>query len=291
MGARLNGVQAFTTWTLRPCRPLLARCVHGAVIARLSAAALCCSLLLGCAGRPPAPDAIVSGVALARERVVLPPEAVFEATLLDVTHPDMPPVVLGRQRSAPAGQAPFALWIPYPSSRFVSKGRYEVRATVTLEGRLLLATDKRHPVPQDAAFRRVDVQLQRLLPQAATVEASVPLVLTYWRLVEIEGEAVGRPPEGAVTPHLVLQADEPRVAGSGGCNRFLADYALQGGRLRFERLVSNITLCLPASGTETRFFEALLAVQSFRQQGSQLVLRGSEGQALLRFESAETLLN
>lgn len=291
MGARLNGVQAFITWMLLPCRPLLAGGGYGAAIARLSAVALCCSFLLGCAGRPPAPDAIVSGVALVRERVVLPPEAVFEATLLDVTHPDMPPVVLGRQRSTPAGQAPFAIWIPYPSSRFVPKGRYEVRATVTLEGRLLLATDKRHPVPQDAAFRRVDVQLQRLLPQAATVEASVPLVLTYWRLVEIEGEAVGRPPEGAVTPHLVLQADEPRVAGSGGCNRFLADYALQGGRLRFERLVSNITLCLPASGMETRFFEALLAVQSFRQQGSQLVLRGSEGQTLLRFESAETFLD
>lgn len=291
MGERVHGAGAFTTrrW---PRRPLREERLHGAVTTSCwFVVALCCGLLVGCAGRPPAPDAIVSGVALARERVVLPPEAVFEATLLDVTHADMPPVVLGRQRSAPAGQAPFAVWIPYPSSRFVPKGRYEVRATVTLEGRLLLATDKRHPVPQDAAFRRVDVQLQRLLPQTATVEASVPLVLTYWRLVEIEGEAVARLPEGAVSPHLVLQADEPRVTGSGGCNRFLADYAWQGARLHFERLVSNITLCLPASGTETRFFEALLAVQSFRQQGAQLMLRGSEGQTLLRFESAETFLD
>lgn len=286
----MNGMRAFTgrQWL---CWPILAGRWQGVMWSHVTTAALCGSLLAGCAGRPPASDAIVSGVALARERVVLPPEAVFEATLLDVTQPEQPPTVLGRQRSTPAGQAPFAIWIPYPSSRFVPKGRYEVRATVTLEGRLLLATDKRHPVPQDAAYRRVDVQLQRLLPQAATVEASVPLVLTYWRLVEIEGEAVGRPPEGGVTPHLVLQADEPRVAGSGGCNRFLADYALQGARLRFERLVSNITLCLPASGAETRFFEALLAVQSFRQQGSQLALLGSDGQALLRFESAETSLD
>lgn len=290
MGERLSGVHALPTWMLS-WGPLLAGCFHRGVMPRLSAAALCCALLLGCAGRPPVPDAIVSGVALNRERVVLPPEAVFEATLLDVTHPDAPPVVLGRQRSAPAGQAPFAIRIPYPSSRFVPKGRYEVRATVTLEGRLLLATDQRHPVPQDAAFRRVDVQLRRLPPLAATVEASVPLVLTHWRLVEIEGKAIGRQVAGAGAPHLVLQADEPRVAGSGGCNRFLADYTLQGARLRFERLVSNITLCLPASGTETRFFEALLAVQSFRQQGSQLALRGDEGQTLLRFESAETLLD
>ncbi len=222
---------------------------------------------------------------------MLPPEAVFEATLLDVTNPDLPPVVLGRQRVAPAGHPPFAIWIPYPSARFLPKGRYEVRATVTLEGRLLLTTDMRHPVPQDAAYRHVNVQLQRMLPQPATVEAGVPLALTHWRLIEIEGEAVPRPAPGDMVPHLVLQADEPRAMGSGGCNRFLADYGVQGARLRFGRLVSNITLCLQTSGLEARFFEALAAVQSFRQQGTQLLLRGGEGQPLLRFEAEETPLS
>lgn len=246
----------------------------------------------GCVTRPPAPDAVVTGVALSRERVMLPPEAVFEATLLDVTQPDQPPVVVGRQRRQPAGQPPYALWIPYPSVRFVPKGRYEVRATVTLEGRLLLASDRRYPVPQEAAYRHVDVQMQRMLPQAATVEASVPLLLTHWRLVEIAGEAVSPPAQGGASPHLVFQAEEPRVTGSGGCNRFLADYEWQpqGGRLRLGQLVSNISLCLQSSGLETRYFEALLAVQGFRQVGTQLVLRGAEGEPLLRFEAVETPL-
>ena len=246
--------------------------------------------LAGCGTPPPAPDAVVTGVALSRERVVLPPEAVFEATLLDVSDPDAPPVVLGRQRREPAGNPPYALRIPYPTVRFLPRGRYEVRAAVTLEGRLLLATSLRHPVPQEAAYRHVDVQLQRLLPQAATVEAGVPLALTYWRLTEIEGEAVPRPAEGAPQPHLVLQPDEARASGSGGCNRFLASYALEGGRLRFGRVVSNITLCLPASAVEERFFAALPAVESFRQQGTQLLLRDAEGKPLLRFEAAETPL-
>ena len=221
---------------------------------------------------------------------MLPPEAVFEATLLDVTQPDQPPVVLGRQRRQPAGQPPYALWIPYPSARFVPKGRYEVRTTVTLEGRLLLASDGRYPVPQDAAYRHVDVQMQRLLPLAATVEASVPLLLTHWRLVEMAGEALSRPADGVSVPHLVFQADEPRVAGSGGCNRFLADYELQpqSGHLRMGQLVSNISLCLQSSGLETQYFEALLAVRGFRQVGTQLLLRGAEGEQLLRFEAVET---
>lgn len=123
----------------------------------IASAALLCGVLVGCANRPPAPDAAVTGAALARERIRLAPDVVFEATLLDVTNPDLPPVVLGRQRRESAGNPPYAVWIPYPSVRFAPKGQYEVRAAVTLEGRVLFATEKRYAVPQDAAFRRVNV--------------------------------------------------------------------------------------------------------------------------------------
>ena len=236
------------------------------------------------------PDAVVTGTALLRERLLLPPGTVFEAKLLDVTDPDTPPVVLGRQRHEPAGNPPYALRIPYPKAHFLPKGRHEVRAGVTLDGRLLLATHLRHPVPQDAAFRHVDVLLQRLSPQAATVDAGVPLALTYWRLTEIENEVVPRPAAGTPPPHLLLLPDEARATGSGGCNRFLADYAQEDGRLRFGRVASNITLCLDRSALEERFFTALAGVESFRQQGLQLLLRDAKGQPLLRFEAAETPL-
>lgn len=259
--------------------------------ARRGGLLLLCLLLAACATRPPEPDAVVTGVALTRERVILPPEAVFEATLVDVTNPDAPPVVLGRQRREPAGQPPFAVRIPYPSVRFLPKGRYEVRATISLEGRVLWTTAMRNPVPSDAAYRHVSIQLLRVLPQQATVEAGVPLALTHWRLIEIEGEPVPRPAAGVVGPHLVLQTDENRATGSGGCNRFFADYAAQGARLRFGQVVSNITLCLESSGVESRFFAALSQVESFRQHGQQLLLRDVDGNPLLRFEATETPLS
>lgn len=253
----------------------------------LIAAALCASLMAGCASQAPQPDAVITGLAWTRERVILPPDVVFEATLLDVTQPELPPVVLGRQRYAPVGQAPFAIAIPYLAARFVPQRRYEVRATVTLEGRLLLASDRRHPVPQDAAFRRVDVPLQRWPALDATVQAEVPLVLTHWRLTEIEEETVAPPARGGAIPYLVLQADEARAAGSGGCNRFFADYVVQGDRLRFGRVDSGITLCLPGSAAETRFFDALSRVVGFWQEGTQLLLQGGDGRTLLRFKAVQ----
>jgi putative lipoprotein len=244
--------------------------------------------LAGCASRPPPADAVVTGIALSSERVLLPPEAVLEAMLVDVTEADAPPRVLGRQLLQPAGQFPFAVAIPYRASRFAPKGRYEVRATVTLDDRLLLATVQRYPVPQDAAFRHVSLQLQRLWPDAATVDAAVPLLLTHWRLVEVQGDPVVSAAAAATpSPHLVFQVDEARVTGFGGCNRFYVDYEARGAQLRFGRVVSNITLCLQSAAAEERFFAALAQVQSYRQQGRQLIFRDADGKPVLGFEAAQ----
>lgn len=246
--------------------------------------------LQGCASGPrePDPDALITGTAFARERIYVPPGAVFEATLVDVSQQDAPATVLGRQRIDPSGPAPFGLRIPYHSARIVPKGRYAVRAHVTFEGRLLFITDTSHPVLQDPAFRRTDVILQRVEPIRATIRAEVPLLQTYWRLLEIEEEPVEEPArEGAAQAHLVLQADEPRVTGSGGCNRFLGGYELQGGRLQFASLVSTLRLCLEGGGSEIRYLQTLRSVRSYAQQGRELLLRGEDGKPLLRFEAVE----
>lgn len=260
---------------------------------RAAGAVLLCGLLGGCANRPPPPDAVITGVALARERVLLPPDVVFEATLLDVTNPELPPVVLGRQRRESAGNPPYAVRIPYPAVRFVPKGKYEVHAVVTLDRRVKLSTEKRYSVPQDAAFRHVNVWLERAQPQAATADAGVPLALTHWRLVEIAGERVPLPSQGTTVPYVVFQPEEAgllRVTGSGGCNRFVADYAVSGARVRVSSLVTNITLCLKQGARETQFFESLTAAAEFEQQDTQLRLKSAEGEVLLRLEADETSL-
>lgn len=247
------------------------------------------AVLSGCAFAPrePDPDAFITGVAFARERIYVPPGAVFEATLVDVSQQDTPSTVLGRQRIDPSGPAPFALRIPYHSARIASKGRYAVRANVTFDGRLLFVTDTSHPVLQDPAFRRVDVILQRVEPSRANARAEVPLLQTYWKLLEIEEEPVDAARKGAADAHLVLQADEPRVTGSGGCNRFLGEYTLQGGRLHFASLVSTLRLCLAGGGSEIQYLQVLRSVRTYAQQGRELLLRGEDGKPLLRFEAVE----
>jgi len=107
--------------------------------------ALACSAL-ACVAAGAASAGTLSGSAAYRERMMLPPDAVFEAQLQDVSRADAPAAVLGRTRLDPAGPPPFRFEIAYDDGAIRPGGRYSVRATVTHRGQLLFTTDRFYPV-------------------------------------------------------------------------------------------------------------------------------------------------
>lgn len=250
--------------------------------------------LSGCAGTGSAPDApaaapraAITGTAAYRERMALPPEAVFEATLSDVSRADAAAEVLGRQRIEPAGQPPFAIDIEYDPARIRTGGRYAVRATVRVGDQLWFTTDTHHGVLERADDRRVDVMMIRVPQQA--VATGAPLLGTRWRLVEVSG----RPVPPATTPareaHLVLEAEGQRAVGSGGCNRFTGGYTLEGDRLAFSPMAATRMACVDGEPVEGPFLQALERVDRHRVEGDRLVLTGGDAgpdQVVLRFEAA-----
>jgi copper homeostasis protein (lipoprotein) len=102
----------------------------------LLAGAACTSALAG----------TLQGTALYRERIALPPDAVFEAVLEDVSRADTPARVLGRARLDPAGNPPFRFEIAYDDAAVQPGHRYVVRATVTQQGRVWFTTDRSYLV-------------------------------------------------------------------------------------------------------------------------------------------------
>jgi uncharacterized lipoprotein YbaY/uncharacterized lipoprotein NlpE involved in copper resistance len=118
----------------------------------------------------PASAGSLSGTAAYRERIALPPDAVFEAVLIDTAIADAPARELGRVRLQPAGQPPFRFTIPYRDADLTPAGRYAVRATVRQGERLLFTTDTFTPVlaggpSQPLSLKLVAVQTGRpLLP-------------------------------------------------------------------------------------------------------------------------------
>lgn len=107
----------------------------------------------------PAQAGTITGTATIRERIALPPDAVFEAVLIDMALADAPATELGRVRLQPAGQSPFRFSIPYRESDITPRGRYAVRATVRQGERLLFTTDTIHPVLTGGPSRPLTLQL------------------------------------------------------------------------------------------------------------------------------------
>jgi putative lipoprotein len=154
----------------------------------------------------------LEGTAAYRERIALPPDAVFEAVLEDVSRADAPAEALGRAKIDPAGQPPFRFEIAYDDAALKPGHRYAVGATVRHRGRLLFTTDRAYPINRDGG---------------------APLTLLLVR-AEAERRSSLRPGSEADLP-AQLALTEPRLALT-GMFTYMADAAAitlcaDGGRL------------------------------------------------------------
>jgi uncharacterized lipoprotein YbaY/heat shock protein HslJ len=107
------------------------------------------------------PQAVVRGTAFYRERMALPPGAVFEAVIVDVSRADAPADVLGRVRLESPGQVPIRFEIRYNPARVDETHLYGVRASITVGGRLWFTTDRAYPVLTGGHSANVNLLLIR----------------------------------------------------------------------------------------------------------------------------------
>jgi copper homeostasis protein (lipoprotein) len=111
-----------------------------------------------------------------------------------------------------------------------------------------------------------------------------PIRNTYWKLVRLRGEPVGAV-ENQREPHIVLHADGQRVAGSGGCNRLLGGYRIDGNRIEFSKLAVTLMACPAGMEQEQAFLRALGEAARWRVTGSHLELLDAGDAVIARLEA------
>lgn len=104
----------------------------------------------------------IQGSATYRERMALPPTAVFEAALEDVSRADAPAETIARTRIASPGNPPIAFTIAYDPAKILPDHRYVVRARILLEDKLLFASDTATPVITRGSPTSVSILLRRV---------------------------------------------------------------------------------------------------------------------------------
>ena len=127
-----------------------------------------------------------------------------------------------------------------------------------------------------------------LRPSAPHAMASPSLRGTLWRLQALQdgggptlSEPPGRPAE------LLLAADRDRLSGSGGCNRLMGGFQLNGEEIRVSQVASTQMACAPpAMAFERRYLEALAQVRRWSIDKQNLLLQDARGRTLLLFRPA-----
>ena len=119
-------------------------------------------------------QAVVQGTASYRERIALPPDAVFEAMLEDHSRADVPADVLGRVRVESPGQVPIRFEIPYDPSRIQERHAYSVRGRITVDGELWFTTDRIYPVLTGGNSDKVNLMLVRAPASPAAGKGGSP---------------------------------------------------------------------------------------------------------------------
>lgn len=110
--------------------------------------------------------ALLEGVAVYRQRIALPPDAVLIVTIQDVSLADAPAATIAQARIPTRGrQVPLPYAVEYDPSRIVAGRRYTVRGRIEDGGgRLLWTTDTAIPLPDPGD--RADLPLVQVRGQS-----------------------------------------------------------------------------------------------------------------------------
>jgi putative lipoprotein len=189
-----------------------------------------------------------------RERIALPPSAVVEVKLVDVSRADGPSKTIAEVSKVVEGQIPILYKLKFDSADIQPGHSYALQARITVDGRHWFTTPTRHPV--FAGTDRTEIFVQCVNNAGA---ASPETPVGRWLAEDIDGSGV----IDRLQTVLEISADGS-VSGSGGCNRMTGKAVISGDRITFGPIASTDMACTPAvMHQEGKFFAALRRVQTW----------------------------
>jgi putative lipoprotein len=224
----------------------------------------------------------VSGTIAYRERIALPANAAIEVRVQDVSPQDTAAKTIAETVFASEGkQAPIPFQLSYNPADINQAHTYQVRANITVNGKLMFTSTTAYAVITHGAPSQVAIMLQQAQTQPAAT-AGTKLTGTKWVLAEVGGKPAS--PGQGVSVHLVLHK-KGKVTGSTGCNNLAGSYIASEGGLQFTPAATTMKMCTaPVMEQEQAVQAALKATTSYKTNGNTLELLNGD-QSLAKFEA------
>jgi putative lipoprotein len=216
----------------------------------------------------------ITGSVTYRERIAVPPGAVIEVQLLDVSRADAAATQLSAQRFA-LQAVPFDFTLAYDPALIDERMTYSVSASVTVDDRLVWRTAQHNPVLTRGAGDEVEMLLTRIAAGGDTP----PLEGTEWTIVEMQGVAFQSDPPSSLT-----FGDGGRLAAYAGCNRFSGQVEIDGDALRVgDNMAGTMMACPePVQIGEQAMLQTLVDVARYAVEDDMLVLYDLDDRPVMR---------
>lgn len=223
-------------------------------------------LMSGCSTLSGTTSHEISGQALYRERIALPPASNLEVRVQDVSRADAPADVLATLVRGDLSTPPYAFNFTIPAEQLQPGHRYSVSARITHKDQLMFTTDQHYPVLAGDD----DADLMLIMKRVASKSAHVSLENTYWKLISLNDTPIELR-EGQREPHLILKQGN-RVQGFSGCNQFMGQFNQQETILQFGPTAGTMRACVPSIDYEHHFLQLLQGQVNWSIEGEQLNL-------------------
>ena len=130
-----------------------------------AAQSICMAICMPIVSAQNAGPGTVTGTVNYRHRMALPADAVVDVSLQDTTLADAPARIVGRTSVATRGaQVPIPFRIDYDPAGIDPSHRYTVRATITVDGKILFTTPTAYPVLTHGAGSEAAIEVYMIMP-------------------------------------------------------------------------------------------------------------------------------
>lgn len=250
-------------------------------------AAIGAAVALAAGGRTPTS---VTGAITGPGTTALPPGAIVRVWLESESGRHQPARRVAEATFPVAGKTfPIPYTLSYPAADIEPGTRYQLRAVISADNRVLFLARQGVPAALEGAPPRLDVPVEPFAPAGVRPRVTVlsprsGLSGGEWRLVALPG-AKARLAAAADAPTLVFDGAAKRISGSTGCNQFFGTWASgDANALSLDPAGMTMRACPDdVSAVESAFLGALRAARAYRTTGTTLELLSGD-RVLARFE-------
>ena len=211
----------------------------------------------------------ITGTVTYLPRIALPPNAVIEVSLVDVSRADAPAITLASQQIVSGGrQVPFPFMLPYDPGQIDTQSSYAVQSRITVDGELQFVTTTQVPVITNGNPTAVEVQVE-LADQTAGDETQ--LTNTVWQLEQIQYSDDKLLEPASVGDYTIEFMEDGQLSIRADCNRAMGSFTEAGGSLSIELGPTTLAACPPES-IDQDYLQALQGASTYSFQAGDLFI-------------------